>query len=126
MQFWLIDHAVGMRHQEHKVFHQYLLDIFGERAIETPCPVGDYNLVMAAQSVGVIGWLFPNVDVIDTLGLNDYVIARNAEISPAGLMAHERKAPPGYLECFSADLAQLGQIAFVPSDRIASCEAKYR
>jgi arabinofuranosyltransferase len=126
MQFWLIDHAVGMRHQEHKVFHQYMLDLFRTHSRATPCPVAGNSLVMAAQSVGVIGWLFPEVSIIDTLGLNDYVIARNADTSSAGLMAHERKAPAGYLECFSPGLTEPYRIVYVPTERIAACEAGFR
>ena len=56
--------------------------------------------------VGYLGWVLPQVAIIDALGLNDYVIARNeatrAEQSdrPERQMAHDREAPEGYVECF--------------------------
>jgi len=42
--------------------------------------------------------------VIDLLGLNDYVIART-RVPPQEMrhMAHERRPPPGYIECFRPD-----------------------
>jgi arabinofuranosyltransferase len=61
-----------------------------------------------AQAVGYPGWVFPHVAVIDMWGLNDRVIARApASESDTRLMAHDRVAPAGYLECFEPDLIQL-------------------
>lgn len=62
--------------------------------------------VMTALNVGLVGWVFPNVAVIDLLGLNDFVIART-RVPPQETrhMAHERRPPPGYVECFRPDFA---------------------
>ena len=42
--------------------------------------------------------------MIDTLGLNDYVIARSGARSDSRRMAHDRVPPAGYLECFKPNL----------------------
>jgi arabinofuranosyltransferase len=100
LQDWLIAHFVCVRHQEHKVFWQ-------ERAGLTPSRKDGAQIawadrpVMAAQSVGIFAWRLPNVAIIDRFGLSDRVIA-HAPYPPAKerLMAHDRVAPPGYIECF--------------------------
>jgi len=49
-------------------------------------------------SVGVIGWSLPRVSLVDALGLNGYVVARNPERSNSGLIAHQRQPPAGYAD----------------------------
>jgi hypothetical protein len=57
--------------------------------------------VIALTTVGVPGWTMPNVAILDVFGLNDAVIARNPVAAERfRLMAHDRSAPPGYIECF--------------------------
>jgi arabinofuranosyltransferase len=53
------------------------------------------------KSVGMGGWVLPNVAIIDRFGLNDRVVARTPpDSSLQRLMAHERRPPAGYVECF--------------------------
>ncbi|MBW2587136.1 MAG: hypothetical protein JRD92_09350 [Deltaproteobacteria bacterium] len=107
-QEWLIAHSVCMRHQEHKVFgisQRNLLPARGKAMLRSQS-LGEP--VIAFGLVGVLGWVLPDVAVIDTLGLNDHVVARNKELRRARdvhaehgrQMAHDRKPPPGYVECF--------------------------
>jgi arabinofuranosyltransferase len=131
MQRWLISRAVCTRHQEHKVFHETMIDLLVSRQ-EGMLLSGDQFPVLAYGSVGVVGWTLPRVNVIDELGLNDYVIARNPELSDTGLIAHERQAPPGYTECFSPNVT-LGHKQVVIQQRpvemtretIVECERHY-
>jgi arabinofuranosyltransferase len=107
-QNWLISHSVCMRHQEHKVFgisQRNLLPARGKAMLRSQS-LGEP--VIAFGLVGVLGWVLPDVAVIDTLGLNDHVVARNTDLRRARdvhaehgrQMAHDRKPPPGYVECF--------------------------
>jgi hypothetical protein len=60
--------------------------------------------VMDVGTVGVIGWRMPQLVVLDSLGLNDPVIAHfGLHVTPRR-MAHERRPPPGYVECFQANV----------------------
>jgi arabinofuranosyltransferase len=99
LQAWLIKHHVCMRHQEHKVFGEEQHRLWPTRQW-LPYSEGDVP-VIEMGTVGFPAWTLPNVAVIDYLGLNDRVVARNP--LPAGhfrLMAHDRSAPPGYIGCF--------------------------
>ena len=64
--------------------------------------------VLAVPCVGVMGWVFPRINVLDLLGLNDYVIARTptdpSESRTPRRMAHERPAPRGYVEAFAPNV----------------------
>lgn len=95
LQAWLIDHSICARHQAHKAFALRQERRFSERSTDQ---IDGYP-VMPLSAVGVAGWRLPHVAIIDVLGLNDYVIARG-EVDPARkrVMAHERTAPPGYIE----------------------------
>jgi tetratricopeptide (TPR) repeat protein len=54
----------------------------------------------------VAGWRLPRVAIIDVLGLNDYVIARNPpRLDRDRAMAHERVPPVGYLASFPVNYA---------------------
>jgi len=131
MQFWLIDHFVCMRHQEHKVFHEHLVHTLPTR--EEGLRIDPEGLpVIAISNVGVAGWVLPHVSIIDLFGLNDPVIARNSVAGPHRFMAHERRPPPGYAECFSPNvrLAE-GRVVVekreVPltGERVRECETRY-
>lgn len=125
-QFWLISHAIGMRHQEHKIFHRYLVEVIPPRGTP-PFTTGEGYLVTVGNSVGVLAWSRPWANVIDTFGLNDYVIARNPQLRPHGFLAHERQPPPGYLGCFAPELESgSSDYAFVSAERIRWCEQTYR
>jgi|SRR5579859_567521 len=103
LQEWLSHHAVGVRHQEHKIFLQYQFSTL-------PTREGGLLLSPEAQAiriegaVGAVGWVLPTVAILDTHGLNDIAIARNPP-DPAAprIMAHDRIPPTGYLDCFHAN-----------------------
>jgi arabinofuranosyltransferase len=131
LQSWLISRAVCTRHQEHKMFQQTMEAYLVSREEGLRLPGDDYP-VIAAGSVGVIGWNLPRVNVIDMLGLNDYVVARNPELSDSGLIAHERQPPPGYVECFTPNVELAAGAVIIHSraieltaDAIAQCESEY-
>jgi arabinofuranosyltransferase len=130
MQFWLIEHSVCMRHQEHKIFYIYQTQILPSREeglkLDTGYPVTQ------ATSVGVVSWVLPKVNIIDTMGLNDYVVARNPELRLPIQMAHERKPPKGYVECFSPNVVFSPKHAAIKprgeeltAERIVQCEQEY-
>ncbi len=130
MQFWLIEHSVCMRHQEHKVFYIYSTRILPTREEGSKLDTG--YPVTPATSVGVVAWVLPKVNIIDTMGLNDYVIARNPELRLPIQMAHERKPPKGYVECFSPNVAFAPQRAAIKpraeeltAEKIVQCEQEY-
>ncbi|MFH1844205.1 MAG: hypothetical protein ABIF77_13450 [bacterium] len=99
----LIERLVCARHQEHKVFHLTQIRNYPTREDGARITWHDHYPIMSIPSVGVPGWVLPNVAIIDLFGLNDYVIARNKE-SDRGAerreMAHNRFPPAGYVECF--------------------------
>ncbi len=109
MQAWLVAHYVCLRHQEHKVFHDHMeglaptrdevLAKLGPQISE----LGPYPVL--ATGSGVLSWSLALINIIDASGLNDYVIARTP-IAPNAYrkMAHDRVAPPGYIECYSPNV----------------------
>jgi len=131
MQHWLIDHAVCMRHQEHKqvlLHRQANLPSREEGGAIGP----DGFPVITEGSVGLTAWVLPRVNVIDTRGLNDHVIARHRREGPVRLMAHERVPPPGYLEGFRPNVTiARGQAVVRPRQpqmtaaEIIDCEERY-
>jgi arabinofuranosyltransferase len=128
MQFWLIDHAVCIRHQEHKIFVIDRSKILISRQAGLQLPSDGYP-VIADGTIGLIGWSLPRVNVIDMLGLNDYVIARNPDLLSIPLMAHERRPPAGYVECFEPNVGWGGEIhqraVALTADKIRGCELSY-
>ncbi len=98
-QKWLSSHFVGIRYQKHKFFCIDQVYKFPLRN-DTASFEGLGYPVFDTASVGVMGWVFPNFAIIDVLGLNDFVIARNPNRKEVRMMAHERMPPPGYIECF--------------------------
>lgn len=54
----------------------------------------------ASPAVGVPSWVLPRVNIVDLHGINDYVIARSPLAYEVRMMAHDRAAPEGYVECF--------------------------
>lgn len=102
LEGWLIRHLVGLRHQEHKIFGEVQVARFPPRAIGAQIS-GDGHPVLVYHTIGVPGWVLPNVAVLDWFGLNDAVIAHakpTREASEDRQMAHDRGPPPGYFECF--------------------------
>ncbi|MDW8218054.1 MAG: hypothetical protein RML57_10720 [Acidobacteriota bacterium] len=124
LQFWLIDHAVCMRHQEHKSFHLFLMRVLPPRTVGEQLRDDQYPVV-TQTSVGVLAWALPHVNVIDEHGLNDYVIARNTQAT-GDLMAHFRRPPPGYLECFRPNVAIRDRQAAILPRRVPLTAADIR
>jgi arabinofuranosyltransferase len=133
-QEWLISHSVCKRHQEHKVFSQFQNGRLPERGQSKLRLEGQGRAVAGGDSVGILGWVLEDVAVIDVLGLNDYVIARNPDTrAVAGRerqMAHDRKPPDGYLECFRPNIAVRAMLYLNPRSEpltdaeIIACESK--
>jgi len=133
LQAWLISHHVCMRHQEHKVFHDTTAASLPTRAEGTRVPWAGHP-VLPAYTVGLLGWVFPNVAVIDLFGLNDRVVARGPPRSRGSedrLMAHDRIAPSGYEACFRANVVVIGHDVHVTgraspltNAEIRACESR--
>ena len=129
----LIGHAIGMRQEEHRVFQAWMAANLPTREEGAAIPWSG-RPVIAADGVGVLGWVLPHVAVIDRLGLNDRVISRTplpAARRRRQLMAHERRAPPGYVECFLPNVVvAAGHAAALPrpepltDERIRACESR--
>jgi len=107
-QFWLIDHYVCVRHQEHKINDQFVQALFPTREEGIEVSPGDYP-VLAFPAVGYASWSLPYVNIIDLHGLNDFVVARDRS-NPATvrIMAHERNAPVDYVRAFAPNVRVLG------------------
>ncbi len=131
LQSWLIVRGICMRHQEHKLFTELMLRSVPPREIGKTFEAGEYPVLMFT-AVGVVSWSLPRVNILDTFGLNDYVVARNPDLRPGNTIAHERQPPPGYVECFLPNIQlQRGVLTRIPrpeeltAERIRDCEARY-
>jgi arabinofuranosyltransferase len=133
LQFWLIDKLVCVRHQEHKVAQQWWTnEVIPPRDTASGSTAAGYPIMAAGGGAGSLAWVLPRMNIIDLYGLNDYVIARNpVAASQDRMMAHDRQAPDGYLECFAPN-AQLmpgrrvdikGRPEPLTAAHIRSCEA---
>lgn len=109
MQVWLIAHKVCMRHQEHAIFAKHQLALFPPRPSIAAVAAAWTNpldiAVGAIGTVGVVGWSLPQVAIIDILGLNDAVVARNPDLRPGRYMTHERRPADGYVESFRPNVS---------------------
>ncbi|MEZ4218449.1 MAG: hypothetical protein R3E88_18385 [Myxococcota bacterium] len=133
-QAWLIPRHVCMRHREHAVYLRSLEALLPSRDEGATLSWGDRDVLLAGN-VGLLGWVLPNVAILDMVGLNDWVVARTPP-PPAALrkMAHERVAPPDYLACYAPNtvVAPNGDVLVQrraePLDdaRIAACERAWR
>ena len=123
-QFWLIDHYVCVRHQEHKINSAFLEALFPTREEGSKLPQDDYP-VLAFPAVGYASWSLPHINIIDLHGLNDFVVARNRP-SPATvrLMAHERNAPVDYVRAFAPNVRVLGDGGIVVAPRVRELTAR--
>jgi arabinofuranosyltransferase len=130
LQSWLIPRHICIRHQEHKVYYQYLERVVDDRRAERP-PSGSFPVVVTG-SPGVVSWRMPRSNIIDIGGLNDRVIARMPMRHVVfHKMAHDREPPPGYLECFRPTAFHVSErISFRTRDRpltaadIRACERR--
>jgi len=135
LEGWLIRHLVGLRHQEHKIFGELQVARFPARAIGAQIS-GDGHPVLAYHTIGVPGWVLPNVAILDWFGLNDAVIAHakpRRATSEDRQMAHDRGPPEGYLECFRPNVFVRKKAGFsmrprsyeLTADEIRACEEKF-
>lgn len=131
-QAWLIPHHVGMRHQEHKIFWRTQLGYYPTRREGMSLGTSRYATI-GLPCVGVPSWTMPHVNIIDVLGLNDYVIARTPMPRGIDMMAHSRRPPAGYLDSFQPNLLYDGKVWFVrertpplTAARIAELERDWR
>jgi len=135
-QAWLITHHVGMRHQEHKVFHRHTEERLPPREEGALVGWNDGRPVGLFFTVGVVGWVYPELAILDHYGLNDAVVAHNPEEIASRAerrMAHVRKPPPGYVECFrpNASLRWNGRLQIEPRPvpltdvQIRTCESRH-
>jgi arabinofuranosyltransferase len=100
-QKWLIARMVCTRHQEHKILHLGLVDWLPTRAEGSKLKWKDRPII-ADGTVGVVGWILPEVAVLDLKGLNDWIVARRPvqiESHEDRRMAHDRHACPDYVRC---------------------------
>jgi arabinofuranosyltransferase len=102
-QAWLASHAVCARQQEHKRFSEHMQRLIPARSVGAKY-AWDERPVIAWRSIGILSWSLPNVAVIDRLGLNDRIIARVPVTGGHRAMAHDRRPPAGYVECFRPNL----------------------
>lgn len=130
-QFWLIDHLVCVRHQEHKVACLSQRNHLPDRAQGMQLSAAGYP-VLTVDASGMVSWVLPKIYMLDVMGLNDYVVARNADLRKDTGMAHERQPPAGYVECFDPNVNVIGKqvtirersSALTP-EKIAKCEQSY-
>jgi len=122
-----------MRHQDHKICHESLVPFYPPREEGLPIPSDGYPVHVAA-AVGVASWMLPRVNILDMMGLNDYVIARlPAPAGEARQMAHDRHAPKDYVFCFYPNVFIDGRnplirdrkIPLTP-DQIIRCESEWQ
>lgn len=108
-QKWLIEHRVGMRHQEHKVFLLWMAETNISRAEGQRMGWEPYRPVGYLATVGYIGWVFPHLALIDQFGLTDRVVGRTpvTVANEQRSMAHDRTPPPGYIECFRPNIVRV-------------------
>ena len=78
MQFHLISFMTCMRHEEHRTFYEHKIEVLPPRE-QGETISGDDMPVHVSGEVGYVGWVLPNVAIIDAFGLNDYYVARNNE-----------------------------------------------
>src|SRR6185295_13005995 len=69
------------------------------------------NPVMPDWAVGLASWRLPRVAIVDRFGLNDLVVARSPRTRTGMFhrhLAHDRKVPYGYLDCFVPNVQIVG------------------
>jgi arabinofuranosyltransferase len=127
---------VGMRHQEHKIFGEVQLGRFPTRE-EGSRISREGHPVLVYDTVGVPGWVLPNVAILDWFGLNDAVIAHarpTRQASEDRQMAHDRGPPTGYVDCFRPNVFVLKNRPVVKlqqrqqpltAEQIRACETKF-
>ena len=96
---WMQWHMVGIRFL-HGMDSEDLARLYPERR-RRAAAVDDVP-VLRARAVGVVGWVLPDVAVLDELGLNDWVVAR-LPVSIAGSSMFPKVARDQFLRVVDAD-----------------------
>lgn len=96
---WMQWHMVGIRFL-HGMDSEDLARLYPERR-RRAAEVDDVP-VLRARAVGVVGWVLPDVAVLDELGLNDWVVAR-LPVSIAGSSMFPKVARDQFLRLVDAD-----------------------
>ncbi len=108
-QRWLIRRSVCVRHQEHKVFWKFQVSQYPTRKEGMEIRHDEFA-VHAVPAVGMPAWVYPHANIIDIIGLNDYVVARTPYPKlRERKMAHGRKAPGGYAASYRPNLTRDGK-----------------
>jgi arabinofuranosyltransferase len=131
LQKWLLQHRICVRYHQHKLLWLNLVKYFPTRE-DGSMVNGDGFPVVTQHAVGVLSWVLPNVNVIDLLGLNDYIIARNTDINSSMRMAHFRRPPEDYVDCFDPNVrirtkkvTVLSRDEPLTEEKIMFCEQHY-
>jgi arabinofuranosyltransferase len=136
-QDWLIHHLVGVRQTEHKALYELQMRMLPPREVGEQLKFDDpwTRPVLVWLTVGVPSWAMPEVAILDGLGLNDRVVARtplSADQLSHRTMAHDRRPPPGYFECFEPNMTwKAGKFRLadrkepLTDERIRECEARF-
>lgn len=131
-QAWLIERMICVRHREHQLFWWQQLADSPSRKEGLALPSTDFPIA-AGGTVGVPSWVLPRVNILDLLGLNDRVVARNPHLrGTRRTMAHDRQPPPGYVECFRPNfdwtkrpLSVLRRRRPLDAQEIRECERRF-
>lgn len=101
----LAPRRIGLRFAEHREFAKRRIEQWGPYENMERGVLPD-NTVMAVGSIGIQPYFLADVTVVDTLGLTDATIARTPVNKPneEREIAHDRRAPPGYLESRGVNL----------------------
>jgi arabinofuranosyltransferase len=134
MQGFVTRRFVGLRHQTHKTFLLEQKTRFPSREEGLRLPTEGWP-VFHHISVGWPGWVMPTIPIIDEFGLSDRVAATMAprRADPyERYMAHDRKTPDGYVECFDPNVTVRDRkVTIRPRDvplteeRIVECERTF-
>ncbi|MSP57149.1 MAG: hypothetical protein EXR69_16365 [Myxococcales bacterium] len=112
LQRWLVPHEIGVRLREHQVLASTFSASLPARRARSDGGWADGGVdggpwgarpLTRLGSVGVVGWTYADVAIIDVFGLNDLVVARWKTRAEAGLdrrAAHDRLYPAGYMDCW--------------------------
>jgi arabinofuranosyltransferase len=104
-QRWLNARAVCMRNFHMKENFEVFVRRAPSRVEGERIPLDGFP-VYATQAVGVVGWVLPNVAIIDLLGLNDPVVARTPVPTAEERLERRKRQMIGEFEAFDKDRDQ--------------------
>ena len=89
---WMDMRLTCLRRHRHTMFLEELSSRYPERTEGEAIAWDGGRPVLAESTVGIPGWVLPNVAIIDTLGLNDAVVARGPRVELAAALPREQVA----------------------------------